>query len=439
MAEISDSNNGDQNRHERAQARWAILRNALLHKARETPTTEDQFSIHRFAGYELIKRQTVTDAQVDAIQSNLKNIRIDSTLSLDYTVELIAIRLLALGCLPSSSKFSLRIEGLAKEEQGKVLGVLSEKYSNSFQIQEQNVKTECDSLALNVIQIRGPKSTLYQCCQYSLDDKCSIITREPKQTHLSLQDLVSHRTVKVDNTGNICVWDSEKTLSYFLFKAETSRSLVPNETRSILELGTGMCGLSGLSLGLRLAQSLTQNETIKVVLTDGHSDGVKNNKINQHLTQAHGCESYDRLDIFMQELLWDTRSSADNSFLENFDVCLVSDCTHFQNYHAALAVTIARSLRVGGRAILCQPQRGGSLDNFLAMINTLEQPIFQLDEWKHQELEIRHRQSVKNFEGTYDEQVHRPSILLLTKLRALTSDDCSFLEQQQLIRTTNKA
>ena len=432
----STGKSDDSNRHQRAQARWAILRNALLHKARETATTAtsdgENFSIHRFGGYEFIKRQIVQDTQ--QLRSNLKLLEVDpddDSSSLESTVELIFLRLLALACLPSSTRFSLQIiGGFTTEDRVRILASLKERCANIFEIKQLN-----DSFCLDVVQIRGPKSTSYQCCRYALDEKCSIVTREPKQTHLSLQDLVSHRTVKVDNTGNICVWDSEKTLSYFLYNENTFGSMVdkPENTTKILELGTGMCGLSALALGLRLAQQQRTacDQKIQVILTDGHADGVKNNKINQHLTKAysHGCNYYDRLEITIKELLWDTQLSESSKLV--VDICLVSDCTHFQNYHAALAITIARSLRVGGRAIMCQPQRGGSLDNFLELISSLDDRIFEITKWDNPELENQHLKSAKDFEGTYDEQVHRPSILLLSKLRPLAQEDCTFLEQRQ--------
>ena len=85
---------------------------------------------------------------------------------------------------------------------------------------------------------------------------CSLWTREPVTStsrHLSLDELVSHRSTGVDNTGNICVWDSERTLSYLLHQPDTLPSLLPlvdhNQKREempirrILELGTGMAGL----------------------------------------------------------------------------------------------------------------------------------------------------------------------------------------------------
>ena len=54
-----------------------------------------------------------------------------------------------------------------------------------------------------------------------------------------------------------------------------------------------------------------------------------------------------------------------------YDLVLVSDCTHFTEFHADLAVTIGRVLRVGGVCILCQPRRGTSLRLFMEVIHSM--------------------------------------------------------------------
>jgi predicted nicotinamide N-methyase len=407
----------------KAKARWAILRNALLHKARESST---EASIHRFPGYQLLKQQPLTNTK--ELRSKLQRVQLglNSTQSNEEKAE---ITMLALGCLPASAQFSLELDGpIGDETTSLFIHTLQEKCGSAFQIEPQDSE---DSLKLLVTQKRSPTSTLYKCCVYPLDDSVSLLTREPKETHLSLQDLVSHRTAGVDNTGNICVWDSERTLAYLLYQPEEMRVLVPQTTRRILELGTGMAGLAGVSLALRLAQQQTINEKLYVTLTDGHAEGVKNNKINQELTRAYTASHYDSLQVDTRVLLWTTDIQSD---LPPQDVCLVSDCTHFQNFHSALAVTILRSLRVGGRALMCQPDRGGSSENFTDLLMCLKDPIVELAKTSFPLIKDMHEKSLEQFPDTYDEQTHMPRIFILTKLREPTQEDSQQFVTHQVAR-----
>jgi predicted nicotinamide N-methyase len=336
--------------------------------------------------------------------------------------------MLALGCLPASAQFSLELDGPISHETTSFIHALQEKCDSAFQIELQDSE---DSLKLLVTQKKSPISTLYKCCVYPLDDSVSLLTREPKETHLSLHDLVSHRTAGVDNTGNICVWDSERTLAYLLYQPEEMRVLVPQTTRRILELGTGMAGLAGVSLALRLAQEQTTKEKLYITLTDGHAEGVKNNKINQELTSAYAPSHYDSLEVDTQVLLWTTDIRSD---LPPQDLCLISDCTHFQNFHSALAVTILRSLRVGGRALMCQPDRGGSSDNFTDLLMCLKVPIVELVTTNFPVIEDMHEKSLEQFPDTYDEQTHMPRIFILTKLREITQEDSQQFMAHQVAR-----
>jgi hypothetical protein len=250
-----------------------------------------------------------------------------------------------------------------------------------------------------------------------------------------LEDLVSHRTTGVDNTGNICVWDSERTLAYLLYHHFGDLPGL-NSPKNILELGTGMAGLAAISLGLCLIQLQKKEkaEPINIILTDGHSDGVKNNSINQHLTKVFSSSKdhpYQSLIVSTDVLLWTT---IPQSTLESpQDVVLVSDCTHFQNFHAALAVTMLRSLRVGGTAIFCQPKRGNSLENFCTLLKIPQiDGLASLEWWTHSILEESHKQALQQHSDVYDQNLHRPKILLVTKLRELTDSDCQqFVSHQK--------
>jgi hypothetical protein len=399
-----------------------------------------------------------------------------------------------------------------------------------------------------------------------------IWTREPKEKRLTLDDLVSHRKNKgVDNTGNICVWDSEKTLAYLLynhfddfFTVTTTGAVVCNNNYDsintigcschddndndndddddddvddndvdddddddddddgteyeynkdnkvdtslddddhhhrhsefrIMELGTGMAGLSAVALGFRVEirqqdllrrrqqQQQQQDDeceddetnkdnhdnkntkkSVHIMLTDGNPDGVKNNTINQYLTRLN---SNHNLNIKCDVLLWtrDCSSNDGDDDDEDQDVILVSDCVHFQNFHAALAITTFRCLRVGGTAIFCQPTRGPSLDNFLKLLSTATEqqeqqnssisslmsqsnnnksairkmekkkknPLVRLSWLSHPIIEQKHQEACSKHNDVYDENLHKPKILVITKLRDMMEEDrLRFIAYQQ--------
>ena len=115
------------------------------------------------------------------------------------------------------------------------------------------------------------------------------------------------------------------------------------------------------------------------------------------------------------------------------DILLVSDCVHFQNFHAALATTTLRCLKVGASAIFCQPTRGPSLDNFYNLLQTAisndncDEPIaasLLSCSWiSHPVIDEKHNQAVSQFHDVYDANLHHPKILVVTKLRELSADD----------------
>jgi hypothetical protein len=342
--------------------------------------------------------------------------------------------------------------------------------STSSNSVEDNFTSEYDSTVLNV------------------NNSCILWTREPRETKLSLDDLVSHRKTGVDNTGNICVWDSERTLAYLLFhhlhdlpailvsslKADsttTTTTTTTTEVCNILELGTGMAGLAATSLGLRLVlddhstRSINSSRHFNITLTDGNASGVKNNIVNQYLTnlysQTEQEHPYQSLNVNCELLLWDatiglTESSVAASTLypSSQHVILVSDCIHFQDFHAALAITSLYLLRVGGFAIYCQPTRGDSLENFVTLlqfanstpvtgppplekesttISTERNLLLSFMWWSHPVLDARHELAIKD-DDTYEESLHHPKILIVTKLRELAESDRQMLIQHQQSR-----
>lgn len=529
MEDSSSSTAEQSERKEKVKARWGILRTALVRSAQEEQQRQ-KHSIHRFAGYNLLKARPgdSTSREIEQLLTEYQWGHV-KTETWEGNLDQVVTAILAMStCFPTGKCMKIRSmhdkrdkeSGLAYGFSDKWIETIKQRCQPSVQVWKvsEEVKEQTSALVTIVTTLlvqETSNSTKYQTLEYDFHDEndlsgtennngdnvkcCDILwTREPKEIRLSLDDLVSHRKNKgVDNTGNICVWDSERTLAYLLYKHfddfDEFSTLLKHEVCDknmsldvggngkecqqwqfykntnlgirILELGTGMAGLSAVSLGLRLAirqrgfgfgKSEVENigndtvqtrktRDIHVTLTDGNANGVKNNAINQYLTklnsqimvQQRGVHSnYFDLDVKCDTLLWTTGVGSDSDDEKimrhrDQDVVLISDCVHFQNFHAALATTTLRCLRVGGCAIFCQPTRGPSLDNFFNLLSTVSSntdsigldPLLSRSWMSHPVIDKKHEEAISQYNSVYDENLHRPKILMVTKLREISEDD----------------
>lgn len=289
---------------------------------------------------------------------------------------------------------------------------------------------------------------------YNNHDKLYIRERM-SHNHFSLQELApsSNKDHSLDNTGNVCIWDSEKTLAWAL--TQYPPFLETNTTATILELGIGMAGLAALSLAQRLG-----NRAHRVILTDGHFRCIQNNRIHIRLLKAAAQQQMEtkqeqlgdtagQSSVFLlpkiecRLLLW-TNNDVDSDLYNCANVTLVSDCTHFEHLHTQLLWTILQCTRSdGGKIYLCQPERGQSLHRFLNLIQTVNArlydghqipPLLDIDEPIFPLLNTFHEQFLTNATGAtetstthgpncYRPNVHQPRIIVLTKLRDLHEQD----------------
>jgi Lysine methyltransferase len=308
-----------------------------------------------------------------------------------------------------------------------------------------------------------PTSPEYTVQRYSIPTRThatpvTVVTRERSQRptstnqRRSLHELTSHvHHDGIDNTGNICVWDCERTLTWAVLLSHGSNyfpgvhtdwtTVIPNDaTRRdslvVLELGSGMAALAALSLAVQWC-NLSQNSQgsvddappkMHVYITDGHDDSVFNNQVNVRLMQAAGLLSH-HVSIECRKLLWTVKAQA-NGLPMSAHVTLVSDCTHFVEYHAELYWTAVHHTRVGGRIWMCQPHRGDSWLRFVRLIHHVNdqaasaQPLVSLVEPLDiaQHLQSRHEEFQQE-SSVYNANVHRPHVFILTKLRDATASD----------------
>ena len=529
-----------------AQSRWAILRRAIVKSnpnsshssssssSRNQPTTAAaEGSIHQFQGFNFLRRQRLTPGSptVKVWTHWLTQITIDNNNSNseeeEELVNALEASLLALSSLrpdqwiwefsiarttsqqgetePSSIASAVlldRLEGrlqqqlrLKREESGWI-GTNGEDATTS--------STTCRTTRILKL-VLAPFFPTHGIFQYSLPssfpkqeetgdaqipspDDVLLTTRErltaaPSST--SLQELTSHHHHQgVDNTGNICVWDSEQTMAYCLLQHLALQNIpflgprerpgpAEDDLVDILELGSGMAGLAGLALA-QMLQKQQKQHSFRLWLTDGHPQAVQNNRVHAYLMhlqyqqQQQQQQSTSSLSttttrpvpvssssnpIQCRVLKWSlekpaataTASVANEHPPPCCHLALVSDCTHFQEFHAHLFLTLAYSVRVHGCVYLCQPHRGASLQRFLDVVRSAthcssssnnnntkkkeesqsQSPLFSI-EWLHvQELEDAATTAASL--PHYDPNIHRPHWILLRKLREVTDTDRSLV------------
>merc|ERR1712154_37179 len=119
-----------------------------------------------------------------------------------------------------------------------------------------------------------------------------------------------------------------------------------------------------------------------------------------------------------------TYDNASDRNKDYFDLVLVSDCTHFTDFHACLIVTIGRLLCVDGICILCQPKRGKSLDQFIHLIEALnskdcsnddDDALFDVKLYHDfdETISNQHKKYLESNDKVYDEDIHYPLVLVL--------------------------
>lgn len=392
---------------QRAKGRWAILRNALKSRSREDDPSS-RYSIHKFAGFQILDRNELSETESKLLSESC---------NLDVIP---ATHVIAEYKIPVMSK---------------ILGTNFEP----------------------ILKVR---------------------TTERKIVKHDIKELVSHQVYGVDNTGNTRVWDSSNVLAYLIMSekklvhhsiemakrntdeddfysnnvpfigledilslASCKTIAEPQGKLRVLELGAGMAGLPALSLlsleSFRYKEKLDNIPKIEVCLSDGHPLCVENNKICAKLTHNLGracCEKHlwksddeglKECESLLTSIdhIYDTPEGSKG---RNFDLIVVSDCTHFIEFHTDLAATIGRLLRIQGKCIMCQPHRGKSLMKFIRIAESINYgkkscsgPLFKIElhDIFNEKIYDMHKQYVVQLENIYEPNIHRPLLLTLTKLR----------------------
>lgn len=197
-----------------------------------------------------------------------------------------------------------------------------------------------------------------------------------------------------NNTGNVCVWPSEEALA---FHALTDIGSFTD--KMVLELGGGMTCLAGLLVA-------KYGRSYGVHLTDGNGMSVENVRKTCRLNDIQNC--YVKCSMLKWEQIYEVPEGH-----ERFDYILSADCLFFDEARPALVDTMWAYLSDSGMAMVMAPRRGSTLDAF---IDVARAKGFRCEvvERYNEDIWQRHLQ-LKASSGTYDEDIHYPILIKLTK------------------------
>ncbi|KAF5278474.1 hypothetical protein FQA39_LY05963 [Lamprigera yunnana] len=191
-----------------------------------------------------------------------------------------------------------------------------------------------------------------------------------------------------NNTGNVCIWPSEETLTYYI-----GANLHIVDGKSVLELGGGMSCLAGLICAKYGAAK-------QVTVTDGNKISVENVQISLY-NNEFACP------ISCNVLKWE-ECLVD----QTFDIILCADCLFFDEARVHLIKCLSDVMSCNSLALVMAPRRGNTLEKFIMQAEERGFMCKQISKYNNIVWE-KHLDLLDNCE--YDENIHYPILIEVTK------------------------